>query len=65
MLVTIDRFEGEYAIVEIEEGRYAKIERILLPDMSEGDVISITADTQRRDERRTRIEELKNSIFED
>ena len=65
MLVTIDRFEGEYAVVEIEEGKYARIERILLPDMHEGDVISITSDTDYRDARRTRIEELKKDLFED
>ena len=41
MKVIIDRFEGEYAIVEIETGKFVNIPKILLPNSKEGDVINI------------------------
>lgn len=43
MKVIIDRFEGNWIIVEIEKGKFAKIPNILIPDGTEGDVVLITA----------------------
>ena len=45
MKVIIDRFEGEYAVVEIDEGNFVNIPKILLGSAKEGDVISIDIDT--------------------
>lgn len=42
MKVTIDRFEGDFAVVEVSESCFANIPKILLPDAKEGDIISIT-----------------------
>ena len=39
MQVIIDRFEQDEAIVEIEEGIFSSIPKILIPDAEEGDVI--------------------------
>ncbi len=43
MQVTIDRFEGNWAVVEIEKGKFAKMPDVLIPDGKEGDVVLITA----------------------
>lgn len=44
MKVTIDRFEGDFAIVEILENCFANIPKILIPDAIEGDIVSITVE---------------------
>ena len=41
--VIIDRFEGNFAVVESESGRFFRIPDILIPDGKEGDVVLITA----------------------
>ena len=52
MYVTIDRFEGRFAVVELTDGRFAKLPRSLVPaDAGEGSVLRIetdAAETQRR-----------------
>ena len=49
MKVIIDRFEGDYAVVELEEG----------------DVITIGIDEEETDRWRNRIDEMMNSLLED
>lgn len=39
--VTIDRFEGNMALVEITQSRFANLPDILIPDAKEGDVVII------------------------
>ena len=39
--VVIDRIEGAMAVAEIEEGRFAKIPTIFIPDAKEGDCVEI------------------------
>ncbi|MGN1457056.1 MAG: DUF3006 domain-containing protein, partial [Acutalibacteraceae bacterium] len=39
MQVIIDRFEGEYAVVEIDSGNFVNLPKILIPDAHEGDVV--------------------------
>ena len=41
--VTIDRFEGNMAIVEIDKDHFSKLPEILVHEAKEGDVINITA----------------------
>ena len=41
MRVIIDRFEGEYAVVELEDGSMAYLAAKLLPGAREGDVVLI------------------------
>lgn len=65
MRVTIDRFEGEYAVVEIEKGVFVNVPKILFPDAHEGDVIRIEIDTDETMKRRERIESLMGELFED
>ncbi len=65
MEVIIDRFEGEYAIVEIEIGKFAKISQSLLPNAKEGDVIKINIDSKATQKRSEKITSLVNNLFED
>ncbi len=62
MQIIIDRFEGDYAIVEICAGKYANLPRALVPaDAQEGDILQITkAETNRAE----KIETLMNNLFE-
>ncbi len=61
----IDRFEGEYAVLEIEGGRHIDLPRALVPDAREGDVIRITVDREETEKRRTHVRELMDQLFED
>lgn len=60
----IDRFEGEYAVCELPNGKTADIPRAAIPDNSrEGDVIVITIDKSETDKRKEKIDGLMNSLF--
>ena len=43
MKVIIDRFEGNWAVVEIEKDKFLRMPDILIPDGKEGDAVLITA----------------------
>ncbi len=64
MLLTIDRFEGEYAVAELEDGRFADIPKILFPDAKEGDVYSIEKSKKSTAELHTKIKRLSDKLFE-
>lgn len=65
MKVIIDRFEGDFAVVEIEIGKCVNIPKILIPNAKEGDVIKIEIDKKETLERKKHIQELMNNVFED
>lgn len=69
---TIDRFEGDWAVVELEGREFVDISIDLLPpDAKEGSVIFIDGDgkvivsAQETDEQRERINELMDRLFKD
>lgn len=65
MKVIIDRFEGNYAVVEIDVGKFVNIPKILLPNAKEGDVIKIEKDKKEAKNRKKNIQKLMNDVFED
>ena len=65
MKVIIDRFEGEYAVVEIETGKCINIPKILVPNSKEGDVVNIGIDEKESEDRKKYIQDLMNNVFED
>lgn len=65
MKVIIDRFEGEFAVVEIELGKYVDIPKILLPNAKEGDVVKIEIDKEETEGRKKHIQKLINNVFKD
>lgn len=64
MQVIIDRFEQDEAIVEIEEGVFSSIPKILIPDAEEGDVIDIIINKEDTKKRKEKITGLVNNLFE-
>lgn len=65
MKVIIDRFEGDYAVVEINKGKFANLPKELVPDAKEGDVIVITIDQDETEKRKEHVKDLMNQLFED
>lgn len=65
MQVIIDRFEGDYAVVELPDGTFVDMPRILLEDANEQDVLDIIVNTEQTTMRKNRINELVNSLFID
>ena len=60
MKVIIDRFEGEYAVVETEEKVMLNIPKSLIPDASEGDTVIITVEKNKNEN----IKKMMNDLFE-
>lgn len=63
MKVIIDRFEGEFAVVEIDNGKFANLPKILVPDAKEGDVIEISVDRNETQSRKKKINKLMDDLF--
>ncbi len=69
MQITIDRFEGAYAIAEYtdEMGReqFAKIAKVLLPGAKEGDIVDISRNREETQARENKIKKLMDDLFEE
>jgi Protein of unknown function (DUF3006) len=71
MKYIIDRFEGDLAVCEAEDGKMVEIEKSKLPENAEvGDIIVLEnghfrVDKEETDRRRKEIEDLMNELFED
>lgn len=66
MKYTIDRFEGEYAVVELENKETVKIPVKALPEEAkEGDIIIVSVDNQETSEREKRIRDKFKLLFEE
>lgn len=63
MKVTIDRFEGDFAVAEISENSFANIPRILLPDAKEGDIVSIIIEHKTTEEKQKENKERLHRLF--
>lgn len=66
----IDRFEEEYAVIELSDGSFKEINKIYLPqEIKEGDCIVITnnqisLDLEENQKRKSRIKNLMEDLFE-
>lgn len=65
MDIIIDRFEGDFAVAELEDGTMVDIPRAILPGISEGDVVSVVKNEQETKGRRNRIKRLFDEVFDD
>jgi len=65
MKVIIDRFEANYAIVEINENQTIELPKILIPEAREGDIISIEILSSETEAKKKKIREKMDQIFED
>lgn len=64
MDVIVDRIEGDYAVVEIEKGKMCNLPLVFVPNVKEGDVVTITINKDKIEEKKKTIEDLMNSVFE-
>lgn len=67
MLVIIDRFEGKFAVCEIEDGSTVDMPRQILPiDSKEGDVleVSVKISKLKTKKRKKEINQLFNELME-
>jgi hypothetical protein len=71
MKYIIDRFEGDLAVCEAEDGRMVDIEKSKLPKNAEvGDILVLEngkfrVDKKETEKRRKEIEDLMNEVFDD
>lgn len=66
MRFIIDRFEGDFAIVELENREIVNIPRVALPiEAKEGDSIIVSIDEVETESRKKRIQDKFNSLFDD
>lgn len=64
MKFTIDRFEEEFAIVELANKEMISIPRSILPiEAKEGDIISVSVEQGETEERRKRIQSKFDRLF--
>jgi len=64
MNLIIDRFEGEYAVVELPDRSMVNLPKKVLPaDACEGDVISITIDKDEIRDRKQKIQKLAEDLW--
>lgn len=65
MRLIIDRFEGDFAIVELENGETVDISKKIIPDnVIEGDVIDITVNKEETKKIKEIIEKLCEDLWE-
>lgn len=66
MKIIIDRFEGEFAIVELENKKMVNLPILCVPTgAKEGTVLMIDIDNVETEKRQERITELMNNIWKD
>lgn len=64
MKIIIDRFEGKFAVAELENKSLVNIPRDVLPaDTIEGTVLTIEIDQQETKRRETGIKKLMNDLL--
>ncbi len=63
MKVKIDRFEGEYAIIELENQKLIQVPKLLIPqDAKEGDVLRIEVAFEETEKRKESIQKMLDSL---
>ena len=61
MKVIIDRFEGKFAVIELEDGSFANMPKVLVPIAAkEGSVLLIEIDQEETQKRKAIIEILRS-----
>ena len=66
MKVIIDRFEGNYAVVEFSDKKTADFPRELIPEgAEEGNVLDITIDYEETKKRKEEIADLMEDMWKE
>ncbi|WAM31626.1 DUF3006 domain-containing protein [Caldicellulosiruptor naganoensis] len=65
MKAVIDRFEGDFAVLELENGKIVNVPADIVPQgAKEGDVLLIEIDKKETEERQKRIKDLFERLKE-
>lgn len=64
MNVILDRFEGEYGIVELEDKTFVEIPKVLISNAKEGDVITININNEETEKQKKEIVSLMDELFQ-
>ncbi len=65
MNLIIDRFEGDYAVVELSDRTFVNIPKKALPEEAkEGDIITITVNKSETERRKDNIRKLADDLWE-
>nr|WP_039767058.1 MULTISPECIES: DUF3006 domain-containing protein [unclassified Caldicellulosiruptor] len=65
MKVVIDRFEGKFAVLELEDGKIVNVPIDIIPQgAKEGDVLLIEIDKKETENRQKRISKLFEELKE-
>ena len=62
-MLVIDRFEGDFAVVETSKGMVSIPRADLPPGAKEGDSLKISIDAGATEERQKRIDDKMNKLF--
>lgn len=66
MKYTIDRFEGNFAVVELENQKFVNIPRLAIPsEAKEGDIVIVQIDKETTSQREKRIKKLMDDVWAD
>ena len=65
MKIVVDRFEGNYAVIELSDGNFINVLRELFPDAKEGDFYMICKDEKETNSREKLIRQKFDSLRED
>lgn len=63
MRVIIDRFEGDYAVVELDDLSIVNVPKSLFKGAKEGDIIDIIINKEESDKRKGSINKLIDNLF--
>lgn len=63
MKVIVDRIEGKYAVIELEDGTTFNLPILLVPSVKEGDVIKIELEKEETKKRAENIKNLMQDVF--
>lgn len=64
MKYIIDRFEGEYAVIELNGGKTVNIPKSILPENAcEGSIINITVDETETTKRKEKMQSRLDGLF--
>ena len=66
MKLIIDRFESDFAVVELPDGQMIDCPKVLLPDNAkEGSILNITVDETATNDKLKKVTERMNKPFKD
>ncbi len=65
MKIIIDRFEGDFAVVEMPDKTMYNLPKYLFPDAKEGSVISIEIDVMETKKRKADVEKIMDEVWDD